>query len=51
VTSARAEVAQKDIRPLLDELLPTLRHHLQLALQLQSGGGMANKAQGRTKSP
>jgi putative membrane protein len=51
VTSARAEAAQKDIRPLLDELLPKLRHHLQLALQLQSGDGMANKAQGRTKSP
>ena len=51
VTSARGDAAQKDIRPLLDELLPTLRHHLQLALQLQSGGSMANKPQGRTKSP
>jgi putative membrane protein len=50
VTSARADAAQKDIRPLLGELLPTLRHHLQLALQLQ-GGRMANKPQGRTKSP
>jgi putative membrane protein len=52
VTSARADAAQKNIRPLLGELLPTLRHHLQLAQQLQQGGGrMANKPQGRTKSP
>ena len=52
VTSARADAAQKNIRPLLGELLPKLRHHLQLAQQLQqSGGRMANKPQGRTKSP
>jgi putative membrane protein len=52
VTSARADPAQKDIRPLLGEVLPTLRHHLQLAQQLQqSGGRMANRPQGRTKSP
>jgi putative membrane protein len=48
LTTARAEAGQRDIKPLLDELLPMIRQHEQLALQIQKGlGGMAAKAQGR----
>lgn len=52
VDQARSEASQREIRPLLDELLPKLRQHQQIALRLQDGhGGAAEKPAGRRKAP
>lgn len=52
VIAARNEASQRELRPLLDELLPKLRQHQQIALRLQDGvGGAAGKPAGRRKAP
>lgn len=52
VDRARNEDSQREIRPLLDELLPKLRQHEQIALRLQDGhGGAGEKPAGRRKAP
>lgn len=51
VAAAQNEAGQKEIRPLLDELLPKLRQHEQIALRLADGhGDAAEKPAGRAKT-